>query len=177
MKKLLAISAITLCIASGLAAITDAEAKKQASDILSGMVSGHNLAFGKDNLYKETLDLGMWNKAISNMKIFVTNTMNETKNFLGMTSSTLSSALSKILKAEMDLVNAIKIARGVVASKGNVQSQVAIFNRIKTDMIAVQKSLASSTTPPAKDEARKLLNSTAMFIETTAAKAARDAQK
>ncbi len=177
MKKLLAISAITLCITSGLVAITDAEAKKQASEILSGMVSGHNLAFGKDNLYKETLDLGMWNKAISNVKIFVTNIMNETKNFLGMTSSTLSSALSKIIKAEMDLVNAIKITRGIVSAKGNVQSQIAIFNKIKNDMISVEKSLASSTTPVSKDEARKLLNSTAMFIETTATKAARDAQK
>src|SRR5438477_9260082 len=108
MKKLFTICTIALSISTGLCAITDAEAKKQASEILSGMVSGHNLAFGKDNLYKETLDLGMWNKAISNMKIFVTNIMNETKNFFGMTSSTLSSARDKIVKAEMDLVNAIK---------------------------------------------------------------------
>ena len=177
MKKLFTICAIALSISTGLSAITDADARKQASEILSGMVSGHNLAFGKDNLYKETLDLGMWNKAISNLKIFVTNIMNETRNFLGMTSSTLSSARDKILKAEMDLVNAIKATRGIRGANGNVQAQITIFNRIKDEMIGVQKSLASSTTPVSKDEARKLLNSAAMFIETTAAKAARDAVK
>lgn len=177
MKKLLAICTIAVSITSGLTAVTDAQAKNQASDILSGMVSGHNLAFGKDNLYKETLDLGMWNKAISNMKVFTTNIMKETRNFLGMTSSTLSSALDKITKAEMDLVNAIKATRGIKGARGNVQPQITIFNRIKNDMSAVQRSLSSSTTPVSKDEARKLLKSTALFIETTAIKAAKDAQK
>lgn len=176
MKKVY-IALMALSLTSGLAALTDAQIKTQANGILSGMVSGHNLAFGKDNLYKEALDLGMWNKAISNMKSFVTTVINENKNFIGMKSSTLTSALDKITKTEMDLVNNIKITRGVLQSPANVQKQITILNKIKTDMLAVQKTLAGSTTPVAKDEAQKLLRSAAMFIETTAAKAARDALK
>ena len=94
-----------------------------------------------------------------------------------MRSSTLTSALDKITKAEMDLVNNIKITRGVLKSPANLQKQISILNKIKDDMLAVQRTLAGSTTPVAKDEAQKLLKSAAMFIETTAAKAARDALK
>lgn len=177
MKKLLITLLAASSLTSGVFALTDAQIKTQVNDVMSGLVSGHNLAFGKDNLYKEALDLGMWNKAISNMKTLVTNLINDNTNLLGMRSSTLTSALDKIIKAEMDLVNNIKITRGVLASPANVQKQITILNKIKTDMLAVQKTLASPMTPLAKDEARKLLNNTAMFIETTAAKAARDALK
>jgi hypothetical protein len=177
MKKLLITLIALLSLNSSVFALTDAQIKTQVSDVMSGLVSGHNLAFGKDNLYKEALDLGMWNKAISNMKTLVTTLINDNTNFIGMRSSTLTSAFDKIVKAEMDLVNNIKITRGVLASPTNVQKQITILNKIKTDMLAVQKTLASSMTPLAKDEARKLLNNAAMFIETTAAKAARDALK
>jgi len=176
MKKHILLFTI-LATTSGLIAITDADAKKQANDILSGMVSGHNLAFGKDNLYKEALDLGMWNNSISKMKTFATTIINENKNFLGMRDSTLVSALDKITKAEIDLVNNIKITRGVLASPTNVQKQITTLNQIANEMKKVQSSLKSSMKPIAKDEARRILNSAAMFIETTATKAAKDALK
>jgi hypothetical protein len=94
-----------------------------------------------------------------------------------MRDSTLTKALDAITKAEMDLVNNIKITRGVLKSPANLQRQITTLNKIKEDMIKVQNTLRSSMSPVAKDEARKLLNSSAMFIETTASKAARDAQK
>ena len=175
-KQLIMLTALISLASSTAFALTDAEVKKQANDIMSGLVSGHNLAFGKDNLYKENLDLGMWNSAFSRMKSLISTIMSENKNFFNMQSSTLTKALEKITKAEMDLVNNIKITRGVLKT-ANAQRQINILNQIKNDMLAVQKTLASSMTPPAKDEARKLLNSAAMFIETTAAKAARDALK
>ncbi|HLC07412.1 MAG TPA: hypothetical protein VJJ26_04465 [Candidatus Babeliales bacterium] len=177
MKKQIILLSSLLVLSSSLFALTDAEVKKQATDILSGMVSGHNLAFGKDNLYKETLDLGMWNSAISRMKTLVTTIINENKNLLGMRDSSLLNPLEKITKAEIDLVNNIKITRGVLQSPTNLKNQITTLQKIATDMLAVQKSLSSKHSTFAKEEARKLLNSTAMFIETTASKAARDAQK
>src|SRR5438105_6239131 len=170
MKKLL-ITVTAMTIVGTLSALNDADVKKQAADILGTMVSGHNLAFGKDNLYKEALNLTMWNGAISRMKAMTNTVINENKNLLGMRDSTLVKALERISTAEMDLVNAIKITRGALSSPSTVQQQMSIFNRIKNDMIDVQKSLKSSMSSIAKDETRKLLNSTAMFIETTAAKA------
>lgn len=166
-----------LVAASPLCALTDAQAKNQAELILRDMVGAHTTAFGESNLYNNALNLGAWNGVISRMKTLVTTVINENKNFFGMRDSTLTKALEKITKAEIDLVNAIKVTRGVLSSPPSVQKQVIIFNQIKNDMLDVQKSLQSSMSPVAKDEARKLLNSTAMFIETTAAKAAKDAQK
>ncbi len=177
MKKQILLLCSAFAISFNLSALTDAQAKQQGQQLMSGLVSGHNLAFGKDNLYKEALDLGMWNKAISNIKSFATTIMEENKNFLGMRDSTLKDALSKIEKADIDLVNAIKVTRGVLSSPANVTKQVGILNKIKTDMLNVQKSLKSSMSSVAKDEARKILNNTAMFIETTATKAIKDAQK
>ena len=160
-----------------LSALTDADVKKQCQDILETMVSGHNLAFGKDNLYKEALDLSMWNNAINRTKTLVNTVINENKNMLGMRDSTLVKALEKISIAEIDLVNAIKITRGSLSSPTTVQKQIGLFTKIKNDMLDVQKLLKSTMSSIVKDEARTLLNNTAMFIETTAAKAAKDAQK
>jgi hypothetical protein len=167
-----------LAIVSGLSAatLTDAEVKKlklQSSDLLSGLVSGHNLAFGKDNLYKGSLDVGMWDKNISNMEAFVTKIINENTNFVGMKDSTLVNARDKIKKANMDLINTIKAARATLNSPANLAKQVAILKQIESDMLAVQKTLTSPMTSLQKDEARKLLNSAAMFIETTAKAAVR----
>ena len=178
MKKSLITLITALTFTSGLfAVLTDTQIKTQAQGILSGLVSGHNLAFGKDNLYKETLDLSMWNKTFSNMKNFVTTIINENKNFLGMKDSTLTKALDAITKAEIDLVNNIKITRGVLKSPASLQRQITTLNKIKEDMLKVQSTLKSSMSSVAKDEARKLLNSAAMFIETTATKAVNDAKK
>jgi hypothetical protein len=176
-KIIIALVTVTLVTSNAWAVMTDAEAKTQASNILSGMVSGHNLGFGKDNLYKESLDLSMWNSAMARMKTFVKAIMSDTKNFLGMQSSTLSGALDKISKAEMDLVNTIKTARGVLKSPNDLQKQVTILTKIQNDMKAVQKSLSASTTPAIKDEARKLLHSAAMFVEITATKAINDTKR
>jgi hypothetical protein len=169
-------SLLTISCGISAATLTDAEIKKlkiQANDLLSGLVSGHNLAFGKDNLYKGSLDLGMWDKNISNMEAFVTKIINENTNFVGMKDSTLVNALSKIKKAHVDLANTIKVTRAVLNSPSNLTQQIAALKRIETEMLAVQKTLAAPMTPVQKDEARKLLNSAAMFIETTARAAIR----
>jgi len=179
MKKYyaLTLSALfTIFCGISAATLTDAEVKKlkvQANDLLSGLVSGHNLAYGKDNLYKETLDLGMWNKNMANLEAFVTKIINENTNFVGMKDSTLVNALNKIKQANIDLPNTIKVTRAVLNSPTNLTQQLSALKRIETEMLAVQKTLAAPMTPVQKDEARKLLNSAAMFIETTARAAIR----
>lgn len=159
------------------AVLTDAQVKGQAKKLLEDTVAAHTAVFGQDNLYKQAINTQPWQQVITQTKRFVSNIIDENKNLLGMRDSTLVKALEKISTAEMDLVNAIKITRGVLSSPANVQKQVTIFTKIKNDMLDVQKTLKSSSSSVAKEEARKLLNSTAMFIETTAAKAARDATK
>ena len=160
-----------------LAALTDIQIKGQSKKLLEDIVVAHNAVFGKDNLYKEALNTQDWQQVINQIKRFVSNIIDENKNFLGMRDSTLTKALDKITAAEIDLVNAIKITRGALSSPATVQKQITFFNKIKNDMLDLQKSLKSPMSPVAKDEARKLLNSTAMFIETTAAKAAKDTTK
>lgn len=177
MKKYGLIFGSLLVITANIFAPTEVQIRNQATDIFSGIVSGHNLAFGKDNLYKEALDLSMWNNAFSRMKTLVTTIINENKNLLGMKDSTLVKALEKITKAEIDLVNNIKITRGVLKSPTNLANQITTLKKIEKEMIDVQKSLQSKQSSVAKEEARKLLSNAALFIETTAAKAARDAQK
>jgi len=159
------------------AVLTDTQVKGQAKKLLEDIVAAHTTTFGQDNLYKQAINTQAWQQVLNQIKRFVSNIIDENKNFLGMRDSTLVKALDKITATEIDLVNAIKITRGVLSSPANVQKQITIFNKIKNDMLDVQKSLKSTMSPVAKDEARKLLNSTAMFIETTAAKAARDATK
>jgi len=177
MAKQYILLGIMLVMTSGLIATTDADAKKQATDILGNMVSGHNRAFGADNIYKAALDLDMWNNAISRMRTFVTTIIKENKSW-GMKDSTLVKALNKITKAESDLVTNITITRGVLQSPTNVQEQIVVLNQIATDMQKIQSSLQSmSMSPAAKDEARLLLMKTAMFIKTTATKASKDVFK
>jgi hypothetical protein len=177
MKKNVFMVVIASMIAFNVSALTASQAQKEGQNIFSGIVSGHNLAFGKDNLYKETLDLSMWNKNISTMKSFVTKIINENKNFLGMKDSNLTSALTKVDTAEINMVNAIKIARGVLKSPASLSKQVEILTKIKNDMINVQSSLKSPMSSADKEAARKILHQTALFIETTAAKAIKDTQK
>jgi|GEM_PF-1841802 len=173
-KQYITLSAV-LIMTAGLQAITDRETQKKGNELLQLMVNGHTRAFGQSYILKGNLDLSVWNQAITQVKTFATTIINENKNFIGMRDSTLVNALDKISKAEMDLINTIKITRGTLSSIKNLPPQIAALNQIKNNMLAVQKTLESHMSPLAKEEARKILHSTAMFIETTAAKAAREA--
>lgn len=176
MKNHYIILGALLAMTSGLCALTDAEAPAKGAQLLQAMFNGHTRAFGQAAILKGALDLSVWNPAIAQVKAFVTTVINENTNFIGMKDSTLVSALDKISKAEMDLVNTIKITRGILSSKKLV-SQITLLTNIKNNMIAVQKTLQSKSSSVAKNEAQKILNSAAMFIETAAAKAAREANE
>lgn len=174
-KQSIILGALLSLITSGLCALTDAEAQKKGGEILQNMVNGHNKAFGVDNLLKTSLDLGVWNAAMAEMKTFVDTIINEHKNFLGLTKDAiLNDGLNKVTKAEMDLVNTIKVTRGVSSSADFVK-QIETLTKIINDMIAVQKTFTMASSSPAKNEAQKVLKNTALFIETTASKARKDA--
>jgi hypothetical protein len=155
--------------------ITDAEAQKKGAEILQSLVNGHNRAFGQDNLLKASPDVSVWNPAIAQMKSFVTTIIDENKKFFGfIQDSTLVDALDKVTKAEIDLVNAIKVSRGLASSHTGLSKQVEILTKIINDMVAVQKTLTMKSSSVAKNEAQKILKNTALFIETTAIKARKD---
>jgi len=166
-----------LATTSGLVAITDADAKKQGTDILNKMLVSYGKAFGGDNIFKAPSDLSMWNAAISQMKTFVTTVINENKNWLGQRDSTLTNALDKIIRADIDVVNNIKITRGILTDPIARFKQGTRFRTLMENISKVENSLKSSMSPVAKDEARKLLLSAAMFIGKTTYKASTDALK
>ena len=176
MKKQYMMTVILMAIANPVVlALISYRIKVKGSEILQSLVNGHNRAFGQDNLLKSSPDLTVWNPAISQMKSFVTTIINENKGFFGFKSSTLTNALDKVTKAEIDLVNAIKISRGLIGSRAGLTQQIEIFTKIINDMITVQKTLTMKDASIAKNEAQKILKNSALFIETTASKARKDA--
>ena len=178
MKKQYILLTAVLTLSSAVFAMTDQEAAKKASDILGGIVSGHNLAFGKDNLFKEAIDFSMWNINIAKMKQFVEQVIDENRGvWLGFKSSTLTNALSAISNAESNLITRIKTTRTFLNSAPDLAQQITLLQKITADMLSVEQTLNANKYTGAKEEARKLLASTAMFVGDTAKKAARDAQR
>lgn len=153
---------------------------KDKASILQALVSSHNGAFGKDNLYKEQFtseQLNTWNSAISEMKKFVEA---RSSSGLGIKDKDLTNALSAIEKANIDLVNTIKITRGSLQSPEAVKQNIAALEKIKQAMLLVQKNLNNATFILNKEDkmtAKELLINAAMFIETTASKAIKDTAK
>jgi len=167
-----------LATTSGLIAITDADAKKQGADILKNIMTSYGKAFAGANIFTAPSDLSMWNAAISQMRTFVTTVINDTKSWLGQRDSTLTNALDKIIRVDIDVINNIKITRGVWPLDAIAKfKHRAIFDKLREEIYNVENSLKSSMSPVAKDEARKLLLSAAMFIGKTASKAAIDSLK
>ncbi|HLJ31324.1 MAG TPA: hypothetical protein VKU36_02715 [Candidatus Babeliales bacterium] len=171
MKKLVLVS---LIIAPALYALTQAEATKKGENLLQVLVGAHTRAFGHKDLLTASLDTGDWNRAITEIKSFVTSIINENTNFFGMRDSTLVNALDKISKAEIDLVNSIKVSRGLISSPAELKKQADILTKIANDMIAVQKTLTMKSSSAIKNEGQKILKNVAVFIEVTATKAKKD---
>jgi hypothetical protein len=174
MKKQYIISAL-LVTTPILLALTNTEAQKKGAEILQNLVNGHNRAFGQNNLLKSSPDLSVWAPAIAQMKSFVTTVINENKSYYFMKDSTLVDALNKISKAEIDLVNTIKMSRGLLNSPKQLIKPIEALTKIINDMVAVQKKLTMKDSSIAKNEAQKILKNSALFIETTAIKARNDA--
>jgi hypothetical protein len=173
MKKYIVIFSALLLTAQYASGITK-------NDILQALVSSHNGAFGKDNLYKEQItsdQLNAWNSAMNEMKKFV---VANSSNALGMKDGDLTKALSTIEAANIDLVNTIKITRATITSPATVKQNISALDRIKQAMLQVQKNINAATFMTNKAEktlAKEILINAAMFIETTAAKAIRDTAK
>lgn len=146
-------------------------------DIMRDIVSLHNAAFGNDNIYAKQIapnDISKWNNAIAGAKRFVEA---HSSNNLGIKDKDLINPLIVIEKANMDLVNAIKVIYASRQSPTAVQQNIAALETIKNNMIQVQSKLKSALFVLNKEQktmARDILVNIAMFIETTAAKAIRD---
>ncbi len=152
------------------------EIVKDKDSILQALVSSHNGAFGKNNLYKELTneELNLWYSAIKEAKNFVTA---RSSNALGVKDKDLMNALSTIETANLDLINTIKIIRAAGKSSTALNQNKSILERIKQTMISVQKNLNNAIFVLNKEEktvAKNILVSMAMFVETTASKAIRD---
>lgn len=173
MKKHILTLSLLLLAAQYAAGITK-------NDVMQVLVSSHNLAFGKDNLYAQQIpfaELQKWDEAIRAAKSFVEA---NSKNQLGIKDGDLISALSTIESANMNLINAIKVIRASTQSPYAIKQNIDILDKIKQAMLIVQSKLKNATFVLNKAEkmlAKDILISMAMFIETTAAKAIRDTSK
>ena len=178
MKKIaMLFSIIIVSFSLSLHALTNQQIQSQAQQALQLLVSSHTKVFGVDNIYKEALDTRNWDEAFMNLKKLIATIIVENKNLIGTADAVLVDAFKKVQTAEADLVNAIKISRATLKTPQNSQ-QIKILLQIKNDMIALQTKLASNKQVNfARNEAQKLLNNAAMFIETTASKAIKDSVK
>lgn len=149
-------------------------------EILQALVSSHTGAFGKDDIYKNPIsadELRLWNSAITEGKKFVES---HCKNQFGIKDGDLMKALSTIEKANIDLVNTIRLTRALLQSPSELKRCIDALDKIKLAMIKVQKDLKGATfilNSEEKKLASDILASIALFIETTAAKAIKDTTK
>jgi len=149
-------------------------------DVIKVLTSSNTSAFGKNNLYKEALvtdEVNRWNSAINEVTKFV---QERSSNALGVKIKNLINALTSIQKANIDLINGIKITRGSFNSPSSVKQNIASFETIKNTMIQVQVNLKKAVfllNKEQKEEARFILSTAALCIELTAAKAIKDIAK
>jgi len=169
MKKHIILGTL-LFITSNAYALTLEQIQNRGSDLLQALVSAHTNTFGHSNLLTVSLDLDLWNKTIAEIKSYVTTIINANTNFFGMRDSTLVNGLDKITKADIDLVNCIKISHGLLKSPSELAKQAEILTKIANNMIALQKTFTMKSSSAAKNEAQKILKNVAVFIEVTATK-------
>jgi len=164
-------------IAIFLLLITQLTHSATKNEIMQVLVGSHTAAFGKNNLYKEFIkpdELNQWNSAINEVRKYVEA---HSSNNLGIKDKDLINALTSIEKANIDLINTIKIIRASSQSPDAIKQNIAALENIKNTMIQVQKKLNSALFILNKEEktiTRDILVNAALFIETTAAKAIRD---
>lgn len=150
------------------------------ADLLKNLVSHHTAVFGVDDLFKSPLgqkEVSNWNSIIDAGKKFVEQ---NSVGLLNAKDDDLIKPLRAVEKANIDLMNAIKAARATLGSKTDLTAQIKIFSTIADNMVTVQKNLeraSFSINKENKEQARELLKNMALFIETTALKAKRDASK
>jgi len=172
-KYIITLSTLLLMAQPLVAAVT-------TSDVLQALVSSHNGAFGKDNLYKEQItseQLNTWLSAINEAKKFVEAHCADTA---GVKNKDLINALITIDAANVDLINTIKVTRLASKSMSAIIQGTDTFNKIQESMIKIQKNLKAKTFTHNKAEkmlAKDVLINMAMFIEITAAKAIKDISK
>lgn len=165
MKKCIIFGALLL-IAPALHAITSQEILKKFNTTF-GTLFGQGYLFNKAIAPTQNQNIDMWNKAIDDTEIFV---VENSKNLVGIKDTDLINAATKIKKASMDLMNAIKIARG------SMKGQDAIFARIEKDMKNLANEIKAKTfTLSNKKEAQTIIISVATYVESGANKAYKDA--
>lgn len=163
--------AIILCATGSLYAA-------QTKDvILMGLVSNHNLVFGKEDLFVKPLQTQEWYRFLDEAKQFVA------QNARG--DALLTKAFVIILFDNDSMINSIKIAYNALFTKPHehIQEEIARNALISLENIVVELELwqnilsEESYIFTSKKDVREVLIKLALFIEVTAQKAARELLK
>ncbi|HSC25497.1 MAG TPA: RING finger protein [Candidatus Babeliales bacterium] len=170
MKKQSIMFSGLLIIASGLYGVTANEVL-QKFNISFGTVFGQGNLFDKNIAATQNQNLVRWNEAIAGAKLFV---IENCKNLIGMKDSDLLNPMATIEKANVDLVNAIKITRGL-STANDLAKQKNIFAQIEMGMRTLSTQVKSkSFTLDNKKEAQRIIVAVATFVESAANKAQKD---
>lgn len=167
MKKQFLILGGLILIASNLQAVTANEVL-QKFNVGFGTLFGQGYLFNKAIATQQNQTIDQWYTAINTAKTFVTENC---KNIAGIKDSDLLNAMATIEKENMNLMNAIKIARG-----STPQGQASIFANIESNMknLASRIGKISYTLSPNKKEAQRIIVAVATYLESGANKAGKD---
>ncbi len=145
--------------------------------ILMGLVSNHNLVFGKEDLFVKPLQTQEWYRFLDEVMQFVV------QNARGDT--TLTTSFAAILSHNDSMINSIKIAYNALFTNSHeyIQEEVArnaltTLENMVVELISLQDLLSAELYIfTSKKEVREVLIKLALFIEVTAQKAAREMLK
>lgn len=144
--------------------------------ILMGLVSNHNLVFGKEDLLSKPLETNEWYRFLNEVIQFVDQN--------ARADATLLRVFDAILENTDMLITNIKVVYNVLCTSSDHMQENVAFNALAhfEDIIEELKELQQELTQQnyfyaSKKEVKEILLKLALFIEVTAQKAAHDLQK
>lgn len=162
MKKSSITLSTLLIVTSSLYAITGQEVINQLSPAASRF--GTNALNPTKQVTEQNASLNTWNKEFDKAKAFV---IENSKNLVGIKDSDIIAAMTAVEKANMDIINSIKIIRGIgLQNKQGLNTQRSQLATIKRSLrAATDKLFVIKMTLSKKQEAKAVVLSIGRFLE------------
>jgi len=159
MKKQSILLGTLLVLASG-----SAIAGQAVIDQLSPAASrfGQNALNPSAQASEQNASLVAWDKEFAKAKAFV---LENSKNLVGSRDSDIINAMSAVEKANMDIINTIKITRGISSPDGLRTQQNQLANIQRNLRTATDKLFRANMTLANKKEAKNVITTLGRFLE------------
>jgi len=152
MKKQCILFVSLLVMTCKLYAVTGQE----VANLLSPAASkyGTNALNPRLSVVEQNASISEWNAVFPMAKVFV---IDNSKNLVGVKDSDIINAMNALEKANTDLTNAVKVARGISTVDG-LKKQRTILENIKKNLVAATNKLSGiSMTLANKKDAKNLI--------------------